>query len=354
MNKIDVHADDYGLTLNTSRDIMEGINAGKLHSISIMPNTTCFDKTREYFYNHIERDKMPVISVHLNFMEGYCVSDKSELGYLVEEGLFHISWGTLVKYNYNFVIRNKVKEQLKKEIKAQLFRVIEGYHLLENGRKLRVDSHQHTHMIPAVFKALIKALTEEKITEAIDAICKIDMKDDVVFTVKSIEPIRKDDIYGGYCVRLDAIYDTIVTPLSIDVSTGDVITPDAVKYEFSGIFDEDIRISLWGYNIETVIAEKVETILRRGVFTTRPRDYYDVYILGTTQEYDKEIYKEALKATAEHRGSTEQISNVEGILKQISESDDLKDMWRKYQKKFAYASDISYENVLEVLRKIVL
>ena len=197
-------------------------------------------------------------------------------------------------------------------------------------------------------------LTEEKITEAVETICKIDMKDDVIFTVKSIEPIRKDDIYGGYCVRLDAVYDTIVTPLSIDVSTGDVITPDAVKYEFSGIFDEDIRISLWGYSIETVIAEKVETILRRGVFTTRPRDYYDVYILGTTQEYDKEIYKEALKATAEHRGSAEQISDVEGILKQISESDDLKDMWRKYQKKFSYASDISYEDVLEVLNKIVL
>lgn len=81
---------------------------------------------------------------------------------------------------------------------------------------------------------------------------------------------------------------------------------------------------------------------------------YDAYILGTTQEYDKEIYKEALKATAEHRGSTEQISDVEGFLKQISESDDLKDMWKKYQKKFAYASDISYENILEVLRMIVV
>lgn len=197
-------------------------------------------------------------------------------------------------------------------------------------------------------------LTEEKITEAVNMICKIDMKDDVIFTVKSIAPIRKDDIYGGYSVRLYAAYDTIITPLSIDISTGDVITPEAVKYEFSGIFEEDIRISLWGYNIETVIAEKVETILRRGVFTTRPRDYYDVYILGTTQKYDKEIYQEALKATAEHRGSTEQISDTEGILKQISESDDLKEMWSKYQKKFAYASDISYENALEVLKKLVL
>ncbi len=83
-------------------------------------------------------------------------------------------------------------------------------------------------------------LTEEKISEAVNEICKIDMKDDVTFAVKSIAPIRKDDIYGGYCVRMAAVYDTILTPLSIDISTGDVITPEAVQYEFGGIFDEDI------------------------------------------------------------------------------------------------------------------
>lgn len=133
-----------------------------------------------------------------------------------------------------------------------------------------------------------------------------------------------------------------------------MITPKPPKYEFSGIFDDDIRISLWGYNIETVIAEKVETVLRRGVFTTRPRDYYDIYILGTTQKYDKKIYQEALRATAKHRGSTEQITDVRGILKQISESDDLKTIWSKYQKKFAYASDIAYEDVLAVLGELIL
>lgn len=196
-------------------------------------------------------------------------------------------------------------------------------------------------------------LTEEKLNEAIRSICNIDLKDDVLFAVKTIDAIRQDDIYGGYRVRLDAIYDTIVTPLSIDISAGDVITPEAVKYEFSGIFDDNVCISLWGYNIETVIAEKVETILRRGVFSTRPRDYYDIYILGTTQEYDVEILKDALKATAKHRGSTEQISEVGGILKQISESNELKDMWEKYREKYPYASDISYEAVLEVLKTIV-
>lgn len=196
-------------------------------------------------------------------------------------------------------------------------------------------------------------LTEEQITEAISKVCAIDLDDDVLFEIKSVEPIRKDDVYGGYCVRLDAKYDTIVTPLSIDISTGDVITPEAVRYEFSGIFDEDIRIKLWGYNIETVMAEKIETILSRGVFTTRPRDFYDVYILGTTQKYNAEVLAEALKATAMHRGSTERIADVDGIIKQISANDDVKNMWDKYQKKFFYAKDISYDSIMRVLMQLL-
>ena len=196
-------------------------------------------------------------------------------------------------------------------------------------------------------------LTEEKISTAIRSVCDIHLDDDVVFKMQAIGPIRKDDVYGGYCVRIDAVYDTIVTPLSIDVSTGDVITPSPVKYDFGGIFDDGLKITLWGYNIETVIAEKVETILSRGVFTTRPRDYYDVYVLVTTQEYDKKLFAEALAATAKHRGSTEKIKDIPSILERISESHELKNLWSKYQKKFAYASDISYEMIMDVL-KIIL
>lgn len=196
-------------------------------------------------------------------------------------------------------------------------------------------------------------LTEEQISTAIRSVCDIHLDDDVVFKMQAIGPIRKDDVYGGYCVRIDAVYDTIVTPLSIDVSTGDVITPSPVKYDFGGIFDDGLKITLWGYNIETVIAEKVETILSRGVFTTRPRDYYDVYVLVTTQEYDKKLFAEALAATAKHRGSTEKIKDIPSILEKISESHELKNLWSKYQKKFAYASDISYEMIMDVL-KIIL
>ena len=196
-------------------------------------------------------------------------------------------------------------------------------------------------------------LTEEKVVEAVTNICSIDLGDDVNFETVSIAPIRKDDKYGGFCVRLNAVYDTIVTPLSIDVSTGDVITPSAVQYEFGGIFDDNVRIKLWGYNIETVMAEKVETALRRGIFNTRPRDYYDIYILVNTQKYDKKLFREALAATAVHRGSTENIADITAILAVISSSDELQDMWSKYQKKFAYARDITYEQIMKVLEKLM-
>lgn len=195
--------------------------------------------------------------------------------------------------------------------------------------------------------------TEEHITQAIQNICGMDLEDEVEFNVVSVAPIRKDDPYGGYCVRMDAAYDSIVTPLSIDISTGDVLTPSAVHYVFSGMFNESVRIRIWGYNIETIMAEKVETILSRGIFSTRPRDYYDIYILGTTQRYDKALFKEALHATAEHRGSTSILSDYEAIFMNISASRDLRETWTKYQKKFPYARNVAYEAIIELLRRLL-
>lgn len=196
-------------------------------------------------------------------------------------------------------------------------------------------------------------LIPEKIKTALVEICDIPCEDDVAFEISNIAPIREDDIYGGYRIMIKAKYDTLLTPLSIDVSTGDVITPQTVEFTFHEIFDEDKSFSLWAYNIETVLAEKVETILRRTVFNTRPRGFYDAYILATTQKFDESIFKEALQATAEHRGTTEQISNVELILKNISESKELRVMWDKYRKQFAYAENISYESILTELQKLI-
>ena len=177
--------------------------------------------------------------------------------------------------------------------------------------------------------------------------------DGATFEVEKISPIREDDIYGGYRVMLNAHFDTLITPLSIDVSTGDAITPHAVQYRFSEIFDDEKSYELWAYNIETVMAEKVETILRRGVFNTRPRDFYDAYILATTQPFDKAVFAEALRATSRHRGTAEQIADVPGILHSIRQSPELRAMWNKYQKQFGYAQNITYEQILDVVQGLV-
>ncbi len=197
-------------------------------------------------------------------------------------------------------------------------------------------------------------LTPEAIRSALEDICNITYNDGVVFEVGAISPIREDDIYGGYRVVLTAKFDTLITPLTIDVSTGDAITPHAVQYSFAEIFDDEQSYELWAYNIETVMAEKVETILRRGVFNTRPRDFYDAYILTTTQKFDKAVFADALKATATHRGTAEQISDVPSILQNIEESTELKSMWDKYRKQFAYAKEIEYMSIISVLRQLLL
>lgn len=196
-------------------------------------------------------------------------------------------------------------------------------------------------------------LTPEAIRSALEDICDIPFDDGVVFEVGTISPIREDDIYGGYRVMMNAKFDTLLTPLSIDVSTGDAITPHAIPYQFSEIFDDEKSYELWAYNIETVMAEKVETILRRGVFNTRPRDFYDAYILATTQKFDKAVFADALSATAKHRGTTEQIADVLGILHSIGDSTELKSMWNKYRKQFAYAQDVEYNQILAVLKTLM-
>ena len=196
-------------------------------------------------------------------------------------------------------------------------------------------------------------LTPEAIRSALEQICAISFDDGVAFEIGVISPIREDDIYGGYHVMLNARLDTLLTPLSIDISTGDVITPHAVQYNFSEIFDDEKTYELWAYNIETVMAEKVETILRRSVFNTRPRDFYDAYILATTQEFDKGVFIDALSATANHRGTAQQITDVPGILQNIEESPELRAMWNKYRKQFAYAKEIEYEQIMTVLKALI-
>ena len=198
------------------------------------------------------------------------------------------------------------------------------------------------------------SLTEEKIKEAVNDIIAVPADDGVVFNFVSVETIRKDDVYGGFCLRLDAKYESIETPLSIDISTGDAITPEPMNYGYKRLFNSENVIPLRSYPLETVLAEKIETIITRGILNTRPRDFYDVYILTKTQGYNAETLRKAVLATVEHRG-TKAIMEAEtnNRLAVIENSSELQSQWSKYQKKFPYAKDITYQETVNAVKGVI-
>lgn len=198
------------------------------------------------------------------------------------------------------------------------------------------------------------ALTEENIFSIMKEICKMNIDDDVTFEVQKIELIREDDDYGGYRVTFKANYmEKMPVIMKIDITTGDKITYKEIKYSFE-LMLENRKIQVWAYNIETIIAEKFESIIKRGVLGTRVRDYYDLYMLFNTQRKNIEntILKEAIYSTAEHRNSVEIIKEWKKTVSILEESEIMKKQWEKYQKDNFYAEDIKYEDLIESIKNI--
>jgi len=197
-------------------------------------------------------------------------------------------------------------------------------------------------------------LSEETIQTAFADICAIQLDDEVSFELDYIEPIRDDDEYGGYRVAIITRYEGINTPLKIDITTGDIITPGAIRYAFHSNFENKV-IEVWAYTIETILAEKVETILRRSVLNTRPRDYYDVYIIMKTQRQviNMEIFVTALHATSEKRMSLTALQSQNEILQNIQSDSTMRQRWDRYCNENYYANGIGFDEVIGVLFEIV-
>jgi predicted nucleotidyltransferase component of viral defense system len=193
-------------------------------------------------------------------------------------------------------------------------------------------------------------LSEETLRQAVLEICAISLDDGVTLELDHIIPIRDEDAYGGYRIAIVAKYESIHVPLKIDITTGDMITPDAVRYPFHSNF-ESKEIEIWAYNVETILAEKVETILRRSVLNTRSRDFYDVYIIMKTQRQliDTTIFGEALRATTAKRMSLAALENKNKILLEIQSDAVMRQRWEYYCTENYYANGIGFDEVIAVL-----
>lgn len=174
------------------------------------------------------------------------------------------------------------------------------------------------------------------------------------FSVDKLEPIRQDDEYGGFSLKLNATFDTLKEVVFIDITTGDKITPREITYSMTSIFTNE-SIKIWTYNLETVLAEKLETIISRGLASTRPRDRHDLFTSYKLrkEEINLEVLKNALENTAEKRKSKETIYNWKEQVRGIEISDYQKELWIRYQRQFKYAKDISFDNSVQVIREIM-
>ena len=256
-----------------------------------------------------------------------------------------------INVNENIILQNYMLERLLERIAVSEYKhkfILKGGMLITAivGIDLR-----NTLDMDATIKGF--NLERDNLENILNEIFNINLDDEIIFEFSNIKEIRQEDEYGGYRVSLDAKFDKIVVPMKLDITTGDVITPKEIKYKFNLMFEER-SIEIMAYNLETVIADKFETIISRNIDTTRARDFYDIYIIWTTQQqnFDKELLGQAIKNKFEYRESTENLDNIDEIIDVIKESDILQEHWKNYQSKFSYAEEISYEDTMKVLEEI--
>ncbi|WEG34144.1 nucleotidyl transferase AbiEii/AbiGii toxin family protein [Amygdalobacter indicium] len=195
------------------------------------------------------------------------------------------------------------------------------------------------------------SVTATEMERMITEISNIDLEDNLKFRIKKVSEIMDEAEYSGIRFSMDAVLDGAVIPLKIDISTGDVITPREISYSYKLMF-EDRTIPIMTYPVETVLAEKLETVISRSITNTRMRDFYDINLLLQSQRIDDDTLGLALERTAKKRGSLNLLENAENVLKAVKYSDDMKKMWNTYQKKFRYAGTYTWNDIMRSVREL--
>ena len=196
-------------------------------------------------------------------------------------------------------------------------------------------------------------MNEENISKILHEILEITIDADIVYRLIKLERIRKEDLYEDFCATISCRYGKINANLNIDITTGDIITPKEIQYSYEKILEEG-SISILTYTIETIIAEKFETISSRNITTTRARDFYDLYMLYKLykSKIDRNVLKEAITLTSQHRNSFSLVLQYKEIVKLFYQSNSLKNLWDKYIQNNPYAKEISFDDTISIYEEI--
>jgi predicted nucleotidyltransferase component of viral defense system len=248
----------------------------------------------------------------------------------------HIAAGT--------ILQNYMMERLLERVSLSEYRdnlILKGGFLI--SAMIGIDLRS-TMDIDTTIKGI--AVSEANMRKIMEEIIRIPVDDHVAFEIVSISPIHEEGAYEDFRISLLATFFTIKVHLKVDVTTGDAIIPRETEYQYRLMF-EDRSIDVKAYNVYTILAEKLESVLARNVTNTRARDFYDIYILMKTKEIDRKKLWDAVVLKARERGSGIYLEKKDKYLKDIKESADLKQIWDAYQKKYPYAAGISYGDILE-------
>lgn len=209
-----------------------------------------------------------------------------------------------------------------------------------------------TKDIDATIKSI--PLNEETIRNIFEEILSIDIKDDFIFKIESVKDIRLDDVYGGYRINVYGEFDKLKTHFFIEVTTGDVITPREIKYKYNSIFDDKI-INIMAYTIETIIAEKLESIISKNISTTRAKDFYDMYIIVNNHidKVNKITLIKAIERTFKHRNTNFDIEYLNDIFEIIKDSIVLKELFDNYSRKLNYVKNVKFEDTIDAIKQII-
>ena len=196
-------------------------------------------------------------------------------------------------------------------------------------------------------------LNEVSITNILNEILAIEIDADIEYKLIKLSPIRQEDVYEDFCASISCIFGKINATLNIDITTGDVITPREMNYSYSKILEEG-TIPIMTYTIETILAEKFETISSRNITTTRARDFYDLYMIYSIykDKIDKGILRKAIERTSKYRGSFETALQYKEIVELFRESETPKELWKKYTRNNPYTKDVDFLDTISIYEEI--
>ncbi len=199
-----------------------------------------------------------------------------------------------------------------------------------------------------------KTLTRENIIRIFQEIIAIDVDDNITFEFIGIDEIRKEDEYGGFSISFISHLENIKVPLSFDIATGDPITPEAITYHYKCVFTHE-ELKLPSYNFETILSEKLETVLRRGTNNSRCKDFYDIYIIQKLRWNDIETstLRNAFRNTCLHRKYLATKEEAKSIVTNLSSSSIMKNRWSAYQRKNTFAREIKYEDTIASINTVI-